>query len=298
MTRRSTPAVLGTVLLLCCRPGLTVAQTQARESVDVSPEKPVVHPSAYTSDKTGTNPLNFQRTFQLTNEYDAVTSNAEVNFTRFRYTEAFRPDFSLRLEVPLVYAHATIAGNSATGDDDGSGSTSPSDEIDASRFGLGDVVLKASYVPFADHRRGILFAAELAAPTASDDVLGTEKWVISPAVTYAIFLPKMMIFAPTYKHSLSFAGDGDRNDINKGTFDFYLVKKFDKGRQWINIDPTYLLDFENDQYSGGTLRVTYGRLLGKMSGAVISGYVKPGVGVGSDRPNDWSAEVGVSLIGF
>ena len=163
---------------------------------------------------------------------------------------------------------------------------------------MGDIVLKASYVPYVTRRHGLLLAAELAAPTATDDILGTERWVFSPSITYATFFPNGMLFAPAYKHSFTFAGDEDRADIDKGTLDFYLVHKFDHGRQWAILDPTYFLDYENDAYSGGTLRATYGRLLGKLGDAVVSGYVRPGVGIGADRPYDWSVEVAITLIGF
>lgn len=130
----------------------------------------------------------------------------------------------------------------------------------------------------------MLTSLELTAPTASDNVLGTGKWVIAPALAYGMFLPGNHIFAPAYKHSVSFAGQGGRPDINSGSLDFYFVSKFDHGRQWITIDPTYIL--------------TYGRVLGKVGGAVMSGYIKPGVGIGPDRPYTWSAEAGVSFIGF
>ena len=257
-------------------------------------------PHDAAADKTGTNPLNFQRTLQLSNEYDHITDDAEINYLRVRYTEPLSSTLSLRLEVPLVYAHAAIAGNSATGAGDG-GSPAPPDpggETDVTDTGLGDVVLKASYVPYVTRRNGLLVAGELAAPTASDDVLGTGKWVLSPTATYAWFFPNGLLFAPAYKHSFSFAGDDDRADIHKGSLDFYLVYKFDRMRQWVVLDPTYFLDYEQDRYSGGTFRATYGRLLGKAGDAVVSAYVRPGVGVGADRPYDWSLEVAVTLIGF
>ncbi len=103
---------------------------------------------------------------------------------------------------------------------------------------------------------------------------------------------------PAYKHNFSFAGDGARADIHQGVLDFYLVWKFDRSRQWFTLDPTFLLDYENHRYDAATVRLTYGRVLGKVGEAVLSGFIKPGVGIGRDRPNDWSLEAGVTLIGF
>jgi hypothetical protein len=111
-------------------------------------------------------------------------------------------------------------------------------------------------------------------------------------------LPENLIFAPAYKHTASAAGNEERADISTGTVDFYLVWKFDHGRQWLVLDPTFLLDYENDRYHAATTRTTYGRLLGKVGNAMSSCFIKPGIGIGSERPNDWSLEVGVSLIGF
>jgi hypothetical protein len=39
--------------------------------------------------------------------------------------------------------------------------------------------------------------------------------------------------------------------------------------------------------------------LGKLAnGGAINGYVRPGVGIGNDRPHDFNMEVGVSLVNF
>jgi hypothetical protein len=245
-------------------------------------------------DKTGTNPLNFQRTAQVVNEFEGL-GHAQINLTRFRFAQPFDGGkMSFRVEIPLVYAHAAIANSG--GDEGGGGSVTPAGG--ASRFGLGDINLKFSYVPYATKKGGLLTAVELNPPTATESVLGTGKWVLAPSVAYGFFLPGNHIFAPAYKHSISFAGRDSRSDVNNGSFDFYFVSKFDHNRQWITVDPTYLLNYQQGKYSGATLRVIYGRVLGKIGDAVVSGYVKPGVGIGHDRPNDWSLEAGISLIGF
>ncbi len=246
------------------------------------------------ADKTGTNPLNFQRTAQVVNEFDGL-GGAQVNFTRFRFAQPFYGGrMSFRAEIPLVYAHAGIANPG--GDEGGGGSVTRVGNV--SRFGLGDINLKFSYIPYARKSGGLLTAVELNPPTATESVLGTGKWVLAPTVAYGFFLPGNHIFAPAYKHSISFAGNDSRADVNNGSFDLYFVSKFDDNRQWITVDPTYLLNYQQGKYSGATLRVIYGRVLGKIGDAVVSGYVKPGVGIGHDRPNDWSVEGGISLIGF
>ena len=227
------------------------------------------------ADKTGTNPLNFQQTVGLKNEYNDL-GDGYANFTRLVYAYPLWSNLKLGAEIPLL----------------------ASDASGADEFGLSDIVLKSSWIPYATKKMGVALGADLAAPTASDETLGTGKWILSPSLTLAFFLPGNAIFAPAYKHGFSFAGDNDRADIQVGTADFYLVKKFDRNRQWLTFDPTLLFDYENDRYDSSTVRLTYGRVLGKLGGGVLSGFVKPGVGIGCERPNDWSFEAGVSLIGF
>ncbi len=227
------------------------------------------------ADKTGTNPLNFQQTVSLKNEYNDL-GEGYANFTRLVYAYPLLPNLKASAEIPLLASDA-----------------SGSDE-----FGLSDIVIKSSWIPYATQKMGVALGVDLAAPTASDEMLGTGKWILSPSLTLAFFLPGSLIFAPAYKHGFSFAGDDDRADIHVGTADFYLVKKFDQNRQWLTFDPTLLFDYENDRYESATVRLTYGRVLGKIGDGVLSGFVKPGIGVGCERPNDWSFEAGVSLIGF
>ena len=228
-----------------------------------------------SEDKTGTNPLNFQPTVSLKNEYNDL-GDGYANFTRLVYAYPLQPNLKLSAELPLL----------------------ASDASGSSEFGVSDVLLKSSWIPYATKTMGVALGADLAAPTASPEALGTGKWVLLPSLTAAFFLPGHLIFAPAYKHGFSVAGDGDRADLHTGTADFYLVKKFDQNRQWLTFDPPLLLDYENDRYEAATVRLTYGRVLGKMGKGVLSGFVKPGVGVGHDRPNDWSFEAGTSLIGF
>ncbi len=261
-------ASLALCLNLALRP-VVVLGADAPALPDAAPE--VVD----QADKTGTNPLNFQRTLGLKNEFNGI-GGRYANFTRLTYSEPLRANVKLGLELPLL----------------------ATDLSGADKFGLSDITIKASWIPYATRKMGVALGTDLILPTATDDFLGSEKWQIAPNLTVAFFLPHSVIFAPAYKHGISFAGESSRADINTGTVDFYLVWKFAKGRQWLTFDPTLLFDYENDRYESATIRLTYGRVLGKIGDAVVSGFIKPGVGIGRDRLNDWSLEVGMSLIGF
>jgi hypothetical protein len=249
------------------------------------------------NDKTGSNPLNRVRKFSLVNEFDD-SGNSSINYTYFRYYhELVEQRIELRLEVPLVSSHNAIPDGSSSGAvDGGGGGLTPADGV--SDFGLGDVNLKVTVTPYLTRTEGFQYSVEVDFPTASSHDLGTGKYILVPTIMYGWFLPGNMIFAPAYEHKIGIAGDSSRDNINSANLDFYLVKRFNGGDQWIQIDPTYKLNYEKSKYCGGTLRITYGQVLGHVGQAKLSGYVRPGVGIGVDRPYEWSMEMGVSISGF
>ncbi len=45
--------------------------------------------------------------------------------------------------------------------------------------------------------------------------------------------------------------------------------------------------------------VAYGFNINKLkNGAAVNGYIRPGVGIGDDKPYDFNIEVGISVVGF
>jgi hypothetical protein len=79
------------------------------------------------------------------------------------------------------------------------------------------------YVGFFSPKEGIKHAsggtsvwglgADLAVPTAQEDVLGTGKWSAGPSALYAYLGPKWVL-AGLLQHYKSFAGDDGRADVN------------------------------------------------------------------------------------
>ena len=230
-------------------------------------------------DTSGTNPAVLTRTLQISNEYRFLPDDSYFNQTLIRYTEPFLDGkASVRLTVPLDATDFTL-----TGEDE---------------FGLGDIAAKFSWIPHVSRRQAFVLSTEVFAPTASEDVLGTGKWVVAPGLTWAYFASPEIIIAPAYIHNLSFAGDDDRADVNRGDFDLYLVYRPHGERWWITSDTTVSHDFEND-VTPVSQEIAFGRNLAKLdSGAAVNGYIRPGVGIGNDRPYDFNIEVGISLVGF
>lgn len=228
-------------------------------------------------DTSGTNPAVLTRTLSFSNEYRFLPGDEYYDITNVRYTEPFFDGkASSRLTLPLD-------ATNLTGDDE---------------FGLGDIAAKFSWIPYLSRRQAFILSTEIYAPTASEDVLGTGKWVAAPGLTWAYFASPEVIIAPAYIQNFSFAGDGDRANVNRGDFDLYVVYKPHAKRWWLTSDLTASYDFEAET-APMSWEVALGFNLGKLAnGGAINGYIRPGIGIGNDRPYDYNMEVGVSLVSF
>jgi len=228
-------------------------------------------------DTSGTDPTKFLRTLGLRNEYQRLTNDKSFNLTTFTYIKPFADGrMNLRLKAPLAYTDAA-------GDDE---------------FGLGDLSLRYNWLAHVDAKQGILLGADLTADSASEDVLGRGKWIVGPSVTYAMFLSPTMIFAPAYQHNLSFAGDDNRKDVNESVIDLYMVFTAEDKKSWWIVDPALVIDWETEQNTPFTIEVEYGRNIGILLGGALNAYIRPGTGIGQDRPYDWNIEVGFTVVGF
>jgi hypothetical protein len=230
---------------------------------------------AGNQDKSGTDPTKFLPTITLRNDFIATTNNDYVNTFNLIYIHPFQDRLNLRTKLPIVATD--IAGD---GD-----------------FGIGDLSLRLNWLAHVDQQKGILLGFDSKIPTATDDVLGGEKWVISPLITYAWFINKNTIFAPSYQHDFSFAGDDDRADVNQSVFDLYFVFTSDDKKQFIQVDPQIILDWENDKEQF-IFKTTFGQRVGSLWGGAVNFTVAPSVGIGNDRPYDWGVEVGLTVVGF
>jgi hypothetical protein len=232
-------------------------------------------PVASKEDKSGTNPLNFQKEFRLFNEAQFLQGRGYQNITTLQYVHPFASNFSVRVRLPFV-------GNDVTGEN---------------QYGFGDFSMRANWVPYMKNKIGVMLQSEFFFNTASNSVLGTGKNTIAPGGVVAFFLNNGWIFAPAYQQTVSYAGDSTRRDINLGAIDLYLVKLTKSKRNWFILDPTIIADYKNDRTSG-TLEFEAGQIVGRMMGGVGSIYIRPGVGLGTDRIYNWNLEVGFKLIGF
>jgi hypothetical protein len=235
-------------------------------------------PAQEAKDSSGTNPAILSRQLSKSNEYRFLADDYFFNVTNFRYTEPFADGkASIRLTIPVN------ATDLAAGD---------------TEIGLGDIAAKLSWVPYMSRSQAFILSSELYAPTATEDILGTGKWVIAPGITWANFVSREVIIAPALIHNISFAGDDDRPDVNRTDFDLYVVYKPHGKAWWITSDATVSHDFEG-KTTPISWELTFGRSLMQLEGGgALNGYIRPGIGIGHDRPYNFNIEVGINLINF
>jgi hypothetical protein len=118
-----------------------------------------------------------------------------------------------------------------------------------SEFGLGDIVQSLFFSPKAPTASGWIWGAGpvLLLPTATDEVLGTEKWGIGPT---AVVLKQQgpWTYGALANHIESFAGESSRADVS-ATFlqPFLTYITSTKTTFALNTESTY--DWDNEQWS-------------------------------------------------
>ncbi len=116
-----------------------------------------------------------------------------------------------------------------------------------SQTGIGDIVQSAFFSPKQPTSGGLIWGAGpvLLLPTASDDLLGAEKWGAGPT---GVVLKQQgaWTFGALANHIWSFAGDGDRSEIN-ATFlqPFVSYTTPDAISYAVNSEATY--DWQSDE---------------------------------------------------
>lgn len=225
----------------------------------------------------GTDPTRFSTSAALIYEYNDLAGGLARQAPR---VEVIIPlgaqhHYNVRVTVPVV-------SNDVAGNDN---------------FALGDVAVRMSHVFGVTRHRGMVVHGEMIFNTAKRDELGTGKDVFKGTFIYAHFRPNGSIFAPALVQSLDVAGDRDRADVNITTIDFYYVPKLKDPHNYITWDPALNFDWANNK-DYVSLAVTFGRVVGEAFGGHAQVYIKPSLLAGSERPGDWSMEVGFKVLGF
>jgi len=245
--------------------------------------------SEMKADKTGTNPINFTFDARLYNEYQWL--NTEGDGHQNVTTAEFRaPLLDGKLQFRVKGRYVDIGADL---NDNGN------DDLDDSGFGDTDIRFLA--VPYLDmaKKRAIAVGLEVFLDTASEDVLGSGATSLGPQVFAVFFKPFGGLFdlmAPAYQHKFSVDEDDGRSKVHQGFIDVFFLKMSKDKQRWALINPTGVLDYENDA-EFLLVDVEVGTMLDKVFGTKgHSVYLRPGIQIGADRPSDGSVEFGYKII--
>ena len=245
--------------------------------------------AAMKADKTGTNPINFTYDARIYNEYQWLNTegDGDQNITTLEFRAPIM-DGKWQFRVRTRYQ-----GIEADLNDDGR------DDLDES--GWGDTDIRFLTVPYMDMSKKMAIAVglEIFFDTASDDALGSGATSLGPQVFAVFFKPFGGMFdliSPAYQHKFSVDEDDGRSKVHQGLIDLFFLKTSKDKQRWVLIDPQGVLDYENDT-EFMLIDVEVGTMLDKYLGTKgHSVYLRPSVGIGTDRPYDGSVEVGYKMV--
>ncbi len=124
-----------------------------------------------------------------------------------------------RTIAPVIYIEDLSTGLAELPDDpQGSGGS----------FGLGDINHTVYFSPVDSGRVIWGVGPSLTLPTASDDIIGTDKWSAGPAAV-ALSMPGNWVVGSLVRQLWSFAGDDDRADISQLLIQPFVNYNFDQG---------------------------------------------------------------------
>lgn len=198
---------------------LGLSETKAQESNAAQANNPLANMTA----------LNFHNYYipKLSN----APSDAYLNTTWVRFAKPFSAGkLLLRISAPLN----TVAMP------DGLGSVS-------TESGLGDINAFLSYNFYSKPTGTIGIGPLIAAPTATDDLLGSGKWQGGFAMVFFMAKSPVFQYGGLITWQTSFAGDDDRSSTNIGAVQPFFFWQLGKGTYLRHV-PIWAFDFENDAY--------------------------------------------------
>ncbi len=196
-------------------------------------------------------------------------ANTSLNNVTAKLYYAFSPNYNVGVELPFARFESPLT----------------------SVNGLGDLSISAQAVQ-TDHPFDFGAKMELLVPTATDDSLGSGKLVASPSVFVVHPFTANFFVAAGYKHYLPIAGDGGREDVNRGRVRF-LFSYMNEAQWWITFDPQYYMDYENS----GQAELIWESELGVMVNPGVAMYIKPGAHLaGNWQTRDWTLNIGFKIL--
>ena len=160
--------------------------------------------------------------------------------------------------------------------------------------GIGDIDARFLWLAYAS--KSLIFVPGLEATfnTSTNDALGFGANVLMPTIFFVFpnLLGKGSLFAPGYQYLVNIDG-GEEKKISRSQIDLYFVWLIGKGTNWLIVDPQIVIDHDTDKYPA-LIEVEWGYMISALPGTSV--YLRPGVGIGADRPYDWNFEGGLKFV--
>ena len=257
------------------------ALAQAEEEGDLDKMK---------SDKTGTNPVNFQREIRIYNDYQwlntAGDGNQNITTMEFR-TTFLHGKWQYRLRVPYKSLESDTNNDGVDNFDDD---------------GLGDIDMRFLTVPYMNKEKmqALAYGLEVFVDTASEDSLGAGTTSLGPQVFFAQFFKRGM-FAPGLQYKFSVYEDEGRADTEQIVIDLNLLIMAKDKKSWFFADPQIVFNLENYTESA-VIDLEFGVMVNKFTDSEAfkghSAYIRPSFGSGKYRGLDYGVEVGYKIVGW
>ena len=157
--------------------------------------------------------------------------------------------------------------------------------------GIGDFDARLLWLAHATNKWAIAPGLEAFFNTSSPDILGGGSTILAPVIFVGFFniLGDRSIFAPGFQYQFSVSG----NTVSRSIIDLYFVWILSGGWNWIIFNPQPIIDHHNGT-EFAQIDFEWGFMIVPKSG--ISGYIRPGLGVGADRPFNYNFEFAIKFV--
>jgi hypothetical protein len=251
--------------------------------------------------ETGTDPRDFAPKFMPYYRYTELDNGLEQSEFVLFGLYAFAPKLAMTYEIPLAYERdirSTDSFKNGLSNIPGSGPPLLGDlpidaEGDGKETGIGDMNLRFFYRHDWDFFGfDWMTGAEFVFPTASEDVLGGETFVVKPMVVMVRdigFWPAPgAFFALMNFYGFDAWKDSGREDVSQYIGRYFFMFPLHPSGIYALPEVQFIHDFE-DSHSSLWVGPEVGKLLAP--GRIL--YLKPGFGISPDSEDrDWSFEVG------
>jgi len=155
-------------------------------------------------------------------------------------------------------------------------------------FGISDLSIRALVRVSNQPRAAVFVGLEFFFPTASDPILGSEKYTIAPIVAAFVPLLDNVFLIPIYQQFISYAGNEARADLNILRIRPVVLMQWPK-RWYTLLDPGFLWDLEDDLPLEDTM--TLGLEVGRQLTDRVALSGKPSVQFYGTEDFDWAFEL-------